>query len=58
MIPAVMQVFFGLVGTNTVDESDKIADLQLHARNLWKERARKMGIPLAETDSNEQNGNP
>ena len=47
-----------IFGFEIMDERDKIADLQLHARNLWKERARKMGIPLAETDSNEQNGNP
>jgi hypothetical protein len=29
-----------------MDEKDTVADMQLHARNLWKERARKMGIEL------------
>lgn len=29
-----------------MDEKDKVADLQLHARTLWKERARKMGIEI------------
>jgi CBS domain containing-hemolysin-like protein len=33
-----------IFGFEIVDEKDKVADLQLHARNLWRERARKMGI--------------
>lgn len=33
-----------IFGFEIVDEKDKVADLQLHARNLWKERARRMGI--------------
>ena len=37
-----------IFGFEIVDEKDKVADLQLHARNLWKERARKMGIELDE----------
>ncbi len=38
-------------GIEIMDEKDKVADLQMHARNLWKERARKMGI---ETDVAEE----
>jgi hypothetical protein len=34
-----------------MDEKDKVADLQLHARNLWHERARKMGIELPAQES-------
>ncbi len=34
-----------------MDEKDKVADLQLHARNLWKERARKMGIEITDEES-------
>lgn len=37
-----------IFGFEIVDEKDKVADLQLHARNLWKERARRMGIELDE----------
>ncbi len=39
-----------IFGFEILDEKDKVADLQLHARNLWKERARKMGINLDETE--------
>ncbi|MBP6601200.1 MAG: DUF21 domain-containing protein [Verrucomicrobiales bacterium] len=35
-----------IFGFEIVDEKDKVADLQSHARNLWRERARKMGIEL------------
>jgi CBS domain containing-hemolysin-like protein len=35
-----------IFGFEIMDEKDKVADLQLHARNLWHERARKMGIEL------------
>jgi CBS domain containing-hemolysin-like protein len=35
-----------IFGFEIMDEKDKIADLQLHARTLWHERARKMGIEL------------
>ncbi len=35
-----------IFGFEIMDEKDKVADLQLHARNLWKERARKMGIEI------------
>jgi cation-transporting P-type ATPase F len=41
-----------IFGFEIMDEKDKVADLQLHARNLWKERARKMGIefiPISST---------
>lgn len=35
-----------IFGFEIMDEKDKVADLQHHARNLWHERARKMGIEL------------
>jgi CBS domain containing-hemolysin-like protein len=37
-----------IFGFEIMDEKDKVADLQSHARNLWLERARKMGIELPE----------
>jgi len=37
-----------IFGIEIMDEKDKVADLQAHARNLWHERARKMGIVLEE----------
>lgn len=37
-----------IFGFEILDETDKVADLQIHARNLWHERARKMGIKLPE----------
>lgn len=42
-----------IFGVEIMDEQDKVADLQLHARNLWKERALKMGIQLPEPDDTE-----
>ena len=33
-----------IVGVEIVDEMDQVADLQLLARKLWQERARKMGV--------------
>ncbi|MDE0836085.1 MAG: CNNM domain-containing protein [Akkermansiaceae bacterium] len=35
-----------IFGIEIVDETDKHADLQQHARNLWLERAKKMGIEI------------
>lgn len=35
-----------IFGIEILDESDKHPDLQHHARNLWQERARKMGIDI------------
>ncbi len=35
-----------IFGFEIMDEKDKVADLQLHARNMWYERARRMGIEL------------
>jgi CBS domain containing-hemolysin-like protein len=35
-----------IFGFEIMDEKDKVPDLQLHARNLWHERARRMGIEL------------
>lgn len=40
-----------IFGFEIVDEKDKVADLQSHARNLWKERAKRMGISLPEEPS-------
>jgi CBS domain containing-hemolysin-like protein len=37
-----------IFGFEIMDEKDKVADLQHHARTLWHERARKMGIELPE----------
>lgn len=37
-----------IFGFEIMDEKDKVADLQHYARNLWKERARKMGIEIEE----------
>lgn len=45
-IEDVIETIFGF---EIMDEKDKVADLQLHARNLWKARARKMGIQLEES---------
>jgi CBS domain containing-hemolysin-like protein len=39
-----------IFGFEIMDEKDKVADLQLHARNLWHERAKRMGIELTEED--------
>lgn len=33
-----------MLGMEIVDESDKSVDMQAHARDLWRQRARKMGI--------------
>jgi CBS domain containing-hemolysin-like protein len=38
-----------IFGFEIMDEKDKVPDLQLYARNLWHERARKMGIDLPES---------
>ncbi len=35
-----------IFGIEILDESDKHPDLQHHARNLWQERAKKMGIDI------------
>lgn len=40
-----------IFGFEILDEKDKIADLQMHARSLWKERAKRMGIDLQEEGS-------
>lgn len=40
-----------IFGIEIMDEKDKVADMQTHARNLWKERARKMGIEITEEDT-------
>ncbi|GAB4243847.1 MAG: CNNM domain-containing protein [Saprospiraceae bacterium] len=36
-----------LLGLEIMDETDSIADLQQYARNLWKERSRKLGMDTA-----------
>ena len=35
-----------LLGLEIVDESDKTADMQEHARRMWRRRAREMGLEL------------
>ena len=40
-----------LLGTEIVDEVDDIEDMQQMARELWKKRAEKMGIPPPEQSS-------
>lgn len=37
-----------IFGFEIVDEKDKVADLQKHARNLWQARAKRMGIATEE----------
>ncbi len=37
-----------IFGFEIMDEKDKVADMQSYARNLWQERARKMGLQLPE----------
>ena len=37
----VIETIFGI---EILDETDRVPDLQQHARNLWQERAKKMGI--------------
>ncbi len=39
-----------IFGFEIIDEKDKVPDLQLHARTLWHERAKKMGIQLEEQE--------
>lgn len=39
-----------IFGFEIMDEKDKVADLQLYARNLWHERARRMGIALDDAE--------
>jgi len=45
-----------IFGFEIMDEKDKVADLQLHARTLWKERARKMGIELQDEEPSTEDG--
>lgn len=33
-----------LLGLEIMDETDSVADLQQYARNLWRERSRKLGV--------------
>lgn len=40
-----------LLGLEILDESDKTADMQQHARRLWKRRAREMGMELPSEES-------
>ena len=35
-----------LLGLEIMDESDKTADMQAHARRLWKNRAQNMGLTI------------
>ena len=45
-----------IVGVEIVDETDEVADMQKLARDLWKTRAGKKGIPTS--DAEEENENP
>ena len=45
-----------IVGVEIVDEHDQIADLQVLARNLWKDRAKRMGIPTETESSGAESG--
>lgn len=40
----VIETIFGI---EIMDEQDKVADLQAHARELWRERAKRMGIHIS-----------
>lgn len=45
-----------IFGFEIMDEMDKVADLQLHARTLWKERVRKMGIDVLDEETPSEGG--
>lgn len=47
----VIETIFGI---EIMDEKDQIADLRLHARQLWAKRARKAGIPVSKTEEAEK----
>lgn len=40
-----------IFGFEILDEKDKVPDLQEHARGLWRERARRMGIVLDDEET-------
>jgi CBS domain containing-hemolysin-like protein len=47
-----------LLGLEIMDESDKTADMQKHARRMWRRRAQEMGLELPpESDGNNPDGN-
>ncbi len=41
-----------LLGLEIIDESDKTADMQQHARRLWRRRARDMGLEISDEHDN------
>jgi len=41
----VVETIFGI---EIMDETDEIADLQVYARKLWRERAARMGLKIDE----------
>ena len=41
-----------LLGLEIIDESDKTADMQQHARRLWRRRARDMGLAIPDEHDN------
>jgi len=49
----VIETIFGI---EIMDEQDKVADWQAHARDLWRERAKRMGLHLPEEDSQDSAG--
>ena len=49
----VIETIFGI---EIMDEQDKVADWQSYARELWRERAKRMGIELEEDEPGPANG--
>lgn len=43
-----------IFGIEILDETDHHPDLQLHARSLWQERAKKMGIQITPPEKDDQ----
>jgi len=46
-----------LLGLEIMDESDKTADMQQHARRMWRKRAQEMGLVIS-SESDEKNSKP
>lgn len=45
-------IFETLLGLEIMDESDKVADMQQHAKRMWKKRAHEMGLDIIGNDDN------
>ncbi|MDX1477806.1 MAG: hypothetical protein R3301_08855, partial [Saprospiraceae bacterium] len=48
-------LFETILGSEIVDESDAVTDLQFYARKQWEARARAMGL-LPPADEQEEDG--